>query len=80
MKRFIFISLTLLLSTLCIPAAAQVRNTRDYITIRMTPNHSDWNYRAGESAEISLSVERAGCVSPFSSIHASRYIELTGAN
>ena len=64
MKRCIFISLTLLLSTLCIPAAAQVRNTRDYITIRMVPDHNDWNYRAGESADISLSVERAGCVLP----------------
>ena len=64
MKRILFISLTLLLSTLCIPAAAQIRNTRDYITIRLIPNHGDWNYRVSETADVSLSVERANCVLP----------------
>ena len=64
MKRFIFISLTLLLSTLCIPAAAQVRNTRDYITVRLIPDHSEWNYCTNESPLVSLSVERTGCILP----------------
>ena len=50
------IAFSLLLSTLYIPAAAQVRNTRDYITVRLTPNHTDWNYRTNETAEVSLSV------------------------
>lgn len=47
---------------------AQVRNTRDYITIRLIPSHSDWNYRLGETVDVTLSVERAGCTVPEMSV------------
>lgn len=35
----------LFLGTWGMMLSAQVRNTRDYITIRLVPSHSDWNYR-----------------------------------
>lgn len=44
--------------------AAQLRNTRDYITVHLVPNHSDWHYRVGETVEVQLSVERANTVLP----------------
>lgn len=59
---------TLLVSTVIMPLSAQFRNTRDYITIRLVPNHSDWNYRTGETADVTLSVERAGCIVPDMSV------------
>lgn len=56
--------LALLLGAWGVMLSAQVRNTRDYITIRLVPSHSDWNYRLGETADVTLSVERAGCTVP----------------
>lgn len=64
MKRILYISLLLLLNAIAFPLASQVRNTRDYITVRLIPDHSDWNYRTNESPLVTLSVERANCVLP----------------
>lgn len=64
MKHILYISLLLFLSAIAFPLASQVSNTRDYITVRLIPDHSDWNYRTNESPLVTLSVERANCVLP----------------
>lgn len=64
MKRILYISLLLLLNAIAFPLASQISNTRDYITVRLIPDHSDWNYRTNESPLVTLSVERANCVLP----------------
>lgn len=62
MKNILPAFLLLLVSLICVPTEGQVRNTRDYVTIRLVPNHADWHYRRGETVEITLSVERANTV------------------
>lgn len=41
MKRILYISLLLLLNAIAFPLAAQVSNTRDYITVRLIPALSE---------------------------------------
>ena len=42
----------------------QHRDQRDYITVQMVPNHSDWVYASGEDITITLSVVRHYCAMP----------------
>lgn len=58
--------LSLIFSLLLVTSAlmAQQTNVRDYITVWMVPNHSDWIYAAGEDIHIELSVRRANCALP----------------
>lgn len=56
------ILLYLLLLVAAIPAAAQIRGNN--ITVTVTPDHLDWNYRAGEKAAFVVSVLRSGTPIP----------------
>ena len=60
MKRFLIL-LWLLPSLL---AFGQHRDQRDYITVQMVPNHSDWVYASNEEVHITLSVVRHYCAMP----------------
>ena len=61
MKRIIYILLGLLVA---MQGMSQLRNTRDYITIALVPNHSDWVYASNEEVQITLSVRRHYCAMP----------------
>ena len=61
MKRILYILLALLVT---LPGISQLRNTRDYITIALEPNHSDWVYASNEEVLITLSVRRHYCAMP----------------
>lgn len=61
MKRISYILLALLV---VLPAMSQLRNTRDYITVALEPNHTDWVYASGEEVQITLSVRRHYCAMP----------------
>lgn len=57
MKRFL--STILLLGTLLLtacPVLAQYRNTGNYVTIRLTPDHSDWTYRCKSNVSLEVQV------------------------
>lgn len=62
MKQRFAITLVLMLAA-CM-AWAQHDNVRDYITVQMVPNHSDWTYRLGETVEIEFSVRKSYCAVP----------------
>lgn len=51
---------TLLLFALVsmIVASAQIRGNN--IAVTVTPDHSDWNYKVGETAKFTISVLRSG--------------------
>lgn len=55
MKRYI-ISLLIILSVL--PLYAQIRGNN--ITVTVTPDHKDWNYKVGEKAVFKVSVLKSG--------------------
>jgi len=48
--------LLLLLSLLTLTAAAQYRNTGDYVTIRLTPDRADWTYACNDSVRLNVQV------------------------
>lgn len=47
---------TFLLTLLTIGAVAQFRNAGNYVTIRLTPDQSNWTYACGDSVRLQLSV------------------------
>ena len=53
MKRTIH---TLLLCLLTLAATAQYRNTGNYVTIRLTPDHANWTYACKEKVHLDLQV------------------------
>lgn len=55
MKRLI---LSLLGLMLLLPATAQIRGNN--ITVTVTPDHNDWNYKAGETATFTINVRKSG--------------------
>lgn len=61
MKRIGYIILCLLV---VLPGMGQLRNTRDYVTIALEPNHSDWVYGANEDVEITMRVLCHYCAMP----------------
>ena len=57
MKRILFL-LCLLAGMNIISVEAQIRGTN--ITVTVTPDHKDWNYRVGETAKFQVAVLRSG--------------------
>ena len=55
MKRIINL---LLLTITIIPVCAQIRGNR--IEVSVTPDHKDWNYKTGETAEFIVNVRKSG--------------------
>jgi cephalosporin-C deacetylase-like acetyl esterase len=55
MKKILFILLT---ACMALPMAAQIRGNNIVVTV--TPDHQDWNYRAGEKAEFVVNVRKSG--------------------
>jgi len=58
MNKKISIILILLLSLFAIDATAQIRGNN--ITVTVTPDHKDWNYKTGERIEYTVNVLKSG--------------------
>lgn len=57
MKR-IFATLCLLMGICLMTTDAQIRGNN--ITVTVTPDHKDWNYKVGEKATFTVNVLRSG--------------------
>lgn len=58
MRQLRTFMLTVLCALACLGMQAQVRGNN--ITVTVTPDHKDWNYRAGETARFQVQVLRSG--------------------
>lgn len=57
MKKCLFVLLSALLLAPAI-CSAQSNINRNYVTIRLTPDHDNWVYKTGENPTLAVSVER----------------------
>lgn len=63
--------LLFMLAALTVSVSAQYRNTGNYVTIRLTPDRSDWTYRCYDSVRLQLQVVQHSVAIPNVRVHYS---------
>ena len=63
-RQALYTILSLLLSLVALTAAAQYRNTGNYVTVRLTPDHANWTYACKEKVKLDVQVVRSNVAMP----------------